>query len=904
MSPSQPPDLDPDDFRVALSNCEREPIHVPGQVQPFGALLAIDVADERLTHHSSNLAEVLGLDDGGLGPDVRLAALLGDEAAHAVRGIAALDTLAVQRERLGRVRIGAGWQDLAACRVDTPSGPRLVIECEPAAPEVRSGSLLSRARHMLATTCSADGVQPLLERAVACVRDTTGHDRVMAYRFFDNGDGEVVAEATGVGIDSFLGLRYPGYDIPPQVRRIALRCPLRLIADIGAAPAGLLDVRAQGGRGEPLDLSLAHLRGISPIHIEYLANMGVRSTLSLSLTVRGELWGLISCHHHRPNRPSADDRALCELFTQFLSLELQQRIEEELLQSRRRADSVYRSLMVQPGQGEPLAGLFGTLVAVLPTLVAHDGLALLERDRVMSSGNMLPEALLRQLVALADPSLDIVTFESLVALAECGDAWRDAIESGVPMLGGALVLRLVGESDLWLVLLRNEIMTEVRWGGIPDKSMTYGPNGPRLHPRGSFDEYRQSVRGRCAPWSVADQAVLTQLRLRLFEVVLQLRAVSDIERDRQRRQGELLIAELNHRVKNILALVQSITRQTRDDCLSVDQYADALERRITALATMHDTVGANGLQWADLETMLLRGLRPFGHDDEQRIVIDGDACRLRGDIAPILGLVFHEMATNSAKHGALSTSGGRLGVVWTSDAGGLLIAWRESGGPRVTPPVRSGFGRSLIEGAIAYECEGEARMRFLPTGLEVDLWLPAASVSFESGAETAGAGDTLSDMPVPDAPSDHAGSTLPAPSVSPPPGVSSGARVRRALVVEDNLLIVNDARHMLVALGYRDVDAAPSVRRALELLRDNYYDLALVDINLRDESGFGAAAALRGRGIPIVFCTGYDIATALSEPFIGTPILGKPLTLEALSLVLDAGGTVPGHPPGTGRERA
>src|SRR5262249_4980448 len=144
------------------------------------------------------------------------------------------------------------------------------------------------------------------------LRALTGFDRVMVYRFANDGSGEVVGEAAAEGIGSFLGLHYPSSDIPQQARQLYLRTPFRIIADIEAEPVPILPKRDE--TGEPIDLSLSVLRSVSRIHIEYLRNMGVAASLSVSIIVEGRLWGLFACHHYSPRCPSFEKRTLAELF--------------------------------------------------------------------------------------------------------------------------------------------------------------------------------------------------------------------------------------------------------------------------------------------------------------------------------------------------------------------------------------------------------------------------------------------------------------------------------------------------------------------------------------------------------------------------------------------------------------
>ena len=190
----------------------------------------------------------------------------------------------------------------------------------------------------------------------------------------------------------------------------------------------------------------------------------------------------------------------------------------------------------------------------------------------------------------------------------------------------------------------------------------------------------------------------------------------------------LLIDELNHRVKNTLATVQSIAMQTARNASSLDAFAEAFTARLIALSRTHDALTRGNWEGADLREILAQELAPYGAG--RRIGLRGGPVRLPPRAALSLGMVFHELATNAAKHGALATPAGQIHVAWTTEpdlkAGGcrLRLEWVESGGPAGAPPGRRGFGSRLIEQSVAGELDGEARLDFAPDGLRCSLTLP------------------------------------------------------------------------------------------------------------------------------------------------------------------------------------
>ena len=270
-------------FKVDLTNCDREPIHILGAIQPHGQLIALST-DWLIARVSANIAELLGKPADALLGAPLLDIFTGD-AVHAIRNRVALLRGPDSVERLyGLDLVGDGRKHDVALHL---SGGQVVIETEPA--QADEGDTAGTIRTMMARLDQAGDMQAFLRESARQVRAITGFDRVMVYRFAADGSGEVVAEAARSGIGSFLGLHYPHTDIPVQARALYLRNLFRVIADVGAAPVGI--VPALDEEGVPLDLSLSVLRAVSPIHIEYLTNMGVGASLSISIVIEASCGG-------------------------------------------------------------------------------------------------------------------------------------------------------------------------------------------------------------------------------------------------------------------------------------------------------------------------------------------------------------------------------------------------------------------------------------------------------------------------------------------------------------------------------------------------------------------------------------------------------------------------------------
>jgi light-regulated signal transduction histidine kinase (bacteriophytochrome) len=304
--------------QVDLTNCDREPIHVPGSVQPFGFLLAL-LSDFTICIASENVSAFLGFEPSEI-MQRPITEVFSESAVKAIR--TRVDYLAGPDavERMFGVELQEGGK-----RFDVAihfSGAYLVIEAEPSViePDVNSGELV---RLMLGRVRKTSGLRELAQEAARQAKILTGFDRVMVYRFHPDGSGEVIAEVATSGLEPFLGLHYPASDIPRQARILYQRNWLRIIADVNARPVLLSSAATHSAT--LLDLSMSVLRSVSPIHIEYLQNMGVAASMSVSILREGRLWGLFACHHYySPRYVSFERRTAAELFGQMFSWILNQ----------------------------------------------------------------------------------------------------------------------------------------------------------------------------------------------------------------------------------------------------------------------------------------------------------------------------------------------------------------------------------------------------------------------------------------------------------------------------------------------------------------------------------------------------------------------------------------------------
>ena len=418
----------------------------------------------------------------------------------------------------------------------------------------------------------------------------------------------------------------------------------------------------------------------------------------------------------------------------------------------------------------------------------------------------------------------------------------------------------------YVVLFRPEILQSVRWAGNPEKAIEHGPNGDRLTPRKSFEEWRELVKGKSAPFTAVELRVAEALRVAMLEVVLRLSDAASADRQKAHEKQELLVAELNHRVRNILSLIRGLISQTRASAVSAEGFIDTLDDRIQALARAHDQITADRWGPGKLYDLIEIEAGAYLGTRRDRVELSGPNILLTPQAFTVLALVIHELLTNAAKYGALSDNG-TVSIDWTvDDDGSLLMEWREIGGPAVAPPSRRGFGTTIIDRSIPYDLDGRAEVHYRLTGLEASFCIPSRHVV-----------EILENAPEP-----VSSSNVQSPANQ---GLLNGEQI---LLVEDNMIIGMDAEDALIALGASAVHTAPSIVRALSILDTHQVDMAVLDFNLGSENSMPVARVLAERSIPFMFATGYGDGLELGDPFAHIPVINKPYAKTALSRAIGA----------------
>ena len=831
------------EFKVDLTNCDREPIHLLGAIQPAGFLLALST-DWIIARASANIAEYLGH-----APEELIGNPLADFVSPALlhdirnRMVYLVSTETVERLFGCILKKGGKPFDVALHY----SGTQIIIEGEPGSD--RSGDAASSVRWMMARLDSQPQFDGFFREGTRQIRALLGYDRVMVYKFAPDGHGEVIAEACKPGIGSFKGLHYPASDIPAQARALYARNLIRIIHDVDAQPVPIVPTLDENGH--PIDLSLSVLRSVSPIHLEYLRNMGVRASLSISLIVDGKLWGLFACHHYTPLSPTFERRSLAELFSQMFSMRLESRERRELVDYERRARDISDQLLGAVASDETLLNDPDWLGDILTSAIPADGVGVWINGSYAFSGQTPPTDDFRRIVR----ALNGTAAGRVYATEHIGSLIDDAA-SFSKEASGLLAIPISRSPRDYVVLFRGEMKESVRWAGDPHKPVEYGPNGPRLTPRQSFAEWQEQVEGRSVPFSPSQLRVAETLRATLIEVVLRLADEAAAERHQANARQELLIAELNHRVRNILGVIRGLIRQSQPDEMTIKEFVEVVDGRIHALARAHNQITDDHWGPAPFEALIDAEAAAFASDREDAILAQGPPVLLNPQAYSTMALVIHELVTNSTKYGSLSGTGNVLLTWHFDDAGDLLLTWRETGGPPVRAPLRKGFGTTIISRSVPYDLGGWAETDYAPSGLIATFRIPQRHVSERPV-------NKLARLSLPHA--KHA----PAPS-----DMLQGLTV---LLVEDSLIIALDAEDILQRVG-ASLATASTLEAAHDLLDRLRPDLAILDINLGDQTSFSIADRLADQGIPFFFASGYGEQAKLPMEHRARTVVQKPYT--------------------------
>lgn len=514
---------------VTLTNCEHEPIHIPGSIQPHGFLVGV-TSDWKIDFCSENISSFVDLVYNEIiGKD--FCAIFGnpskEEILHYINDDKTQLIFPLEIELLGKI---------FQVSIHKINGI-YVLEAEPHFEgKEKIAELYTQTIQFITSMNNTRSLQELCALVAKGTREITGYDRVMIYRFDDDYNGEIYAEDCREDLEPFLGLHYPHTDIPAQARELYIRNQLRLIVDMNYEPVPIFTLDNEENKN--LDLSLSILRSTSPIHVQYLKNMGVGATLTISLIHHDKLWGLIACHHYSAKNISPEIRLAAKLQGQFISSQIDLRQSRDEYQIARRASFALEHLTGLDLLLNPVS--FATISAdpELLNLCNATGVSICVSNKIYKHGLTPTDEQIERI----NIKINYFAKEGLFTTNKIVDYFPEFSDN--PDVAGIIYHSLGNDNSI--IWYRAETISEINWAGDPEKAIVKNEKG--LHPRNSFNIWKEIVKNQSNIWLHPEINAAASYAHALHNQIILL--MLSEEEEKYRSQSEVL-RETNAELENI-----------------------------------------------------------------------------------------------------------------------------------------------------------------------------------------------------------------------------------------------------------------------------------------------------------------------------------------------------------------
>ncbi|WP_414562046.1 MULTISPECIES: ATP-binding protein [unclassified Anabaena] len=554
-------------FQVDLSNCNREPIHIPGYIQPHGVLLALQEADLTILQISNNTWELFGLNPEDL-LNKNLSCLLEADQINLLKDSLSQDDLPIVNPI--EFTINHNHKLVHCDGILHRSAEILILELEPTNSE--KSNTFFKFYHLIKMAMSklqsASNLAEISQILVKEVQKITGFDRVMLYRFDENWHGTVIAEEKPEYLTAYLGLHYPASDIPTQARKLYSQNWLRLIPNAHYQPAAIVPTN-NPVTDQPLDLSRSVLRSVSPLHVEYMHNMGVTASMSISIMKDRKLWGLIACHHQTPKYIPYEIRNACEFLGHMTSLEMAAKEDSEDVEAKIQVKSDHSKLVeYMSSENNFIDGLINNQPNIL-NLVNAQGAAICFNGNYFTIGSTPEQQDIQDLVEWINQNLheEIFCTDSLSQIYPEAEKLRD-------VASGLMALSISKSQKNYVLWFRPEVVRTVDWGGNPHKPVEVKSNGSvRLSPRKSFELWKETVLLKSLPWKPYELNAALELRSAIIGIVLRKAdelAQLNIELERSNHELDAFAYIASHDLKEPLRGIHNYSN------FLIEDYGDTL----------------------------------------------------------------------------------------------------------------------------------------------------------------------------------------------------------------------------------------------------------------------------------------------------------------------------------------
>jgi len=811
----------------ALEHCNQEPLAFIESIQDFGYLLAFDTQEYTITHASEN-AFLLFKASKHMLIGASVLDFIDRDTYHSIANVSSRTTAKAQRTRVCELCINEVHLELSLFRIDQITVLEFIT-----LDSRRNQSPADYTMNWILNVFKGQTTsQELMTLATKLLRDLSGFDRVMLYKFYSDDSGEVIAEAKKEAVEGYMGMRFPAFDIPPGARELFKKIPFRYIKNTSAE-----SVRIYHSVEDlpTLDLSLSLLRAVSPVHTQYLKNMEVTSSLSLPIIIQDRLWGLLACHNLSEFSLSPQLQYTLQLFNSLFSKyleDLQDRESEVLLKP---VKQIAQNLLQLDQSRDYNKKRWSAYAETLAQTLECDGLALQIGEALYNWGCCPNNEVL---VGYIDRYLETSKMHFMQNTQELNHQQWQEVKSVLGMNASS------HDFKVFLLFFRTPEKLVEPWAGNPKKDLVVENDTIRLHPRGSFKEFKIDSSDKAKLWSSEEIKNAAKLRSLLFEAGISVQL-------KEKEYLNLMVRELNHKIRNIAGLVLSVTHQTQIDNNNVAAYKTQVEDRVLAIMAAVNLIASNS-KTISIRNLLKNTVMPLMPSTEA-ILITGKTIELPPNYATLLALVFQELATNALKYGALSVKEGRVHISLISKENDFEIIWKEANGPKVSKPRKLGFGTTLLDQAIKFELGGSSNKAFHPEGFSMKISLPKVTKHFKN-EDAVGSKSTSLD------PSDN-------------PVI---------LVLEDQFLIAEELKALINSFDLGGCKTVATVSEALVQIKTHPYHLALLDVHLKDEDCLQVALACKAKELPFFYITGNDQVLLDSASFPEAPLLIKPVNKKLL----------------------